>query len=388
MYIQRNIEPIVMSSLEHNPVTAILGPRQCGKSTLARHIIESYSKDAIYLDLERPSDLRKLDDAEWFLQSQKEKLICLDEIQRKPELFPVLRALSDDWGSNGHFLILGSASRDLIKQSSESLAGRISYKRLNPFQWNELHSKTTLENYLSRGGFPRSLLANNETLSFEWREDFITTFLERDLLLWSGFSPDTMRRLWQMLAHLNGQLINFSALGSALGVSHTTVRNYAELLAATFMVQLLPPYLTNTRKRLVKSPKIYLVDPGIANALLGIRNFAELAGHPTMGALWECTVLANLSTAFPQMQFYFYRTSKGEEIDFVIESKNKLIVIECKASVAPYISKGTHTAVNDINPALIVVVAPVEKGWPLNDKMVVANISEAIELISKTSGNN
>ncbi len=291
--------------------------------------------------------------------------------------------MTDDWGDNGHFLILGSASRDLIKQSSESLAGRISYKRRNPFQWTEIQLETTIEEYLSRGGFPRSLLTKSESDSFEWREDFITTYLESDLLLLSGFSPGTMRRLWQMLANLNGQLINFSALGSALGVSHTTVRNYTELLAATFMVQLLPPLLTNTRKRLVKTPKIYLIDPGIANALLGIRNFAELAGHPTMGALWECNVLTNLGTAFPQCQFYFYRTNKGEEIDFVIESNNKLFAIESKASVAPHLSKGTYTAINDLNPALTIVIAPVVKGWPINEKTIVANISEAIQILSE-----
>lgn len=240
-------------------------------------------------------------------------LICLDEIQRKPELFPVIRALTDNWGDNGHFLILGSVSRDLIKQNSESLAGRISYKRLNPFQWNEIQQITTLEEYLSRGGFPRSLLAKSESLSFEWREDFITTYLERDLLLWSGFSPDTMRRLWQMLADLNGQLINFSALGSALGVSHTTARNYTELLAASFMVQLLPPFLTNTRKRLVKSPKIYLIDPGIANALLGIRNFAELTGHPTMGAVWNVLFWQTSVKHFHNHSFIFIVPAKARK---------------------------------------------------------------------------
>jgi uncharacterized protein len=386
MYIQRTIEPIILSSLEHNPVTAILGPRQCGKSTLAKHVIDNLSQEAIYLDLERPSDLRKLDDAEWFLETQKEKLICFDEIQRKPGLFSTIRALVDEWGGNGHFLVLGSASRELIKQSSESLAGRISYKRLNPFQWNEISSLAKLEDYISQGGFPRSLLAKSDHLSFQWREDFITTFLERDLMLWSGFSPDTMRRLWQMLANLNGQILNYSNLGSALGVSHTTVRNYADLLSATFMIQLLPPYLANTQKRLVKTPKIYLGDSGIANALLGIRNFVQLAGHPTMGAVWESVVLTNLITAFPLMRFYFYRSSKGEEIDLVIESNDLLIAIECKASVAPHISKGTYKALDDLNPSLTLVVAPVEKGWQMNEKMAVANIPEAIRLISDKAG--
>jgi len=388
MYIHRAIEPDVLESLENNPVTAILGPRQCGKSTLAKYIIENFSKEAIYIDLERPSDLRKLDDAEWFLETQKEKLVCLDEIQRKPELFPTIRSLVDSWGVNGHFLVIGSASRELIKQSSESLAGRISYKRLNPFHWDEISTIAKLENYLTRGGFPRSLLAKSDQLSFQWREDFITTFLERDLLLWSGFSPDTMRRLWQMLANLNGQIINYSNLGSALGVSHTTVRNYVDLLSATFMVMLLPPYLANTNKRLVKTPKIYLGDQGLANALLGIKNFVQLTGHPTMGALWESAVLINLTSAFPQLRFCFYRTSKGEEVDFVIETDNDLIAIECKASVAPQISKGTYKAIDDLNPALTIVVTPVEKGWQMNEKIIIANISEAIRLISIKTGNN
>ena len=248
--------------------------------------------------------------------------------------------------------------------------------------WDEIGEMTKSEDYLARGGFPRSFLAKSDQISYQWREDFITTYLERDLLLWSGFSPDTMRRLWQMLANLNGQIINYSNLGSSLGVSHTTVRNYTDLLSATFMIQLLPPFLANTNKRLVKTPKIYLGDHGVANTLLGIKSFVELAGHPSMGALWESVVLNNLTSAFPKMRFYFYRTSKGEEVDFVIETDNDLIAIECKASVAPQISKGTYKAQDDLNVGLAIVVAPVEKGWQMNEKIIVANISEAIRLIS------
>jgi len=193
MYYNRLIEDEILQSIRSNPVTAILGPRQCGKSTLARQIAKKTGNEYIYLDLERPSDIQKLGDAEWFLGTQKDKLICLDEIQRKPDLFPLIRSLVDEWGGNGHFLVLGSASGELLKQSSESLAGRISYKRLTPFLYDEIKDHFKLADYMSRGGFPRSLLASGNKNSFEWREDFISTFLERDLLLWSGFSPHRAR---------------------------------------------------------------------------------------------------------------------------------------------------------------------------------------------------
>lgn len=203
-YLDRIIAADVRQGLKHYPVTAIVGPRQCGKSTLIRHLV-TYDRPVVYLDLERPSDLRKLDDPEWFLKNQRESVVCIDEVQRKPELFPLIRSLVDEWGGNGHFLVLGSASRDLLKQSSESLAGRITYKRLTPFLWTEIKGRVTIEEYLARGGFPRSLLQEDAAVSFAWREDFITSFLERDLLQWSGFSPATMRRLWQMLAHQTGR---------------------------------------------------------------------------------------------------------------------------------------------------------------------------------------
>ena len=308
MYIHRYVQPSLLKSIEHFPVTAVTGPRQCGKSTLVKHLLADY-KNSIYLDLERPSDLSKLDDAEWFLSTQKEKLICIDEIQRYPELFPLIRALVDEWNKPSCFLILGSASRDLLKQSSESLAGRISYKRLTPFLWDELGDNYTVEDYFSVGAFPRSLLAKTEEISYEWRESFITTFLERDLLQWAGFTPTTMRRLWQMLAHNNGKCVNFTTLASSLGVSAPTVRNYIDLLTGTFMVEVIPPYISNLGKRLVKAPKVYIADSGITAALLGLRNFVELSGHPAFGTIWEQIVLANLKGLYPNAEFFYYRTA-------------------------------------------------------------------------------
>jgi predicted AAA+ superfamily ATPase len=262
MYLHRQIITSINEGLANNPVVAILGPRQCGKSTFVKHILQNKT-ESVYLDLERPSDLAKLNDPEWFLASQRGRIICIDEIQRKPELFPLIRSLVDEWNSNGNFLILGSASVELIKQGSESLAGRIAFKRLTPFLLSEVPENTPLEQYLENGGFPRSYLAPSNRSSFDWRENFISTFLERDLLQWSGFSVGVMRRLWVMLAYNNGQLLNYSSLGNSLGISGSTVRNYIDLLEGTFMVEVLPPYFSNYGKRLVKSPKVYIADTGI-----------------------------------------------------------------------------------------------------------------------------
>jgi predicted AAA+ superfamily ATPase len=379
-YINRALEADIRTSLKRNPATAILGPRQCGKSTLARKILDEI-KPSVYLDLERPSDIQKLQDPEWFLGSQSDKLICLDEIQRYPELFPVLRSLIDAEGRNGMYIILGSASRDMLKQSSETLAGRISFKQLTPFLWEEVNASKTLEDYLSRGGFPRSLLAENDEASYEWRRDFIMTFLERDLLQFAGFTPATMRRLWQMLAHSNGQTVNYSSLGNSLGVSHTTIRNYIDLLEGAFMVRQVLPYFENTKKRIVKSPKVYITDTGLINALLGLKDFIQVAGHPGFGSLWETTVLVNLIGKFPDLDLSFYRNSQQQEIDFVLHLPNSRIAVECKATKSPRLSDGNYAALKDIEPDVLYIVCPVEEGYPLKPGIEVVSLQELIEKI-------
>lgn len=375
MYIHRYIEPSILKSLQNFPVTVVTGPRQCGKSTLVKHLLDAYP-ESIYLDLERPSDLRKLEDAEWFLTSQKDKLICIDEVQRQPELFPLIRSLVDEWNRPGCFLILGSASRDLLKQSSESLAGRISYKRLTPFLWEELENDYSVERYFSSGAFPRSLLAEDNDISFEWRESFITTFLERDLLQWAGFTPTTMRRLWQMLAHVNGQTVNYSTLATSLGVTSTTVKNYIDLLAGTYMVEVIPPYISNLGKRLVKAPKIYISDSGTTAALLGLRSFVELSGHPAFGSIWEQIVLSNLKGLYPDAEFFYYRTTNGAEIDFVMKIHNSVFAIECKASYSPSLSKGNYLAIEDIAPKYTFIVTPSPDGWSMKERMDVVSLAE------------
>lgn len=378
--ISRVLTDSLKHSLKHFPVTAILGPRQCGKSTLARYIISEWKTEAVYLDLERPSDLQKLEDAEWFLSRQKGKLVCLDEIQRKPELFPILRSVADQNGVEGQFLILGSASRDLIKQSSESLAGRIIYKRLTPFLWREVRSVTTLEDYMVKGGFPRSILAK-ERVSMEWRESFISTFLERDLLQFAGFNSVSMRRLWQMLAHSNGQTANFSALGSSLGFSHTSIRTYIDLLEGTFMVRQLKPYEGNTKKRLVKSPKVYITDSGLTTALLNLRSFEEAAGHPVFGSLWESVVIENVKGHYPSLNLSYYRSSHGNEIDLVITDGTNEIAVECKSTLSPSLRRGNYSAIEDINPVKTFVVIPAKEGFPLRENIDVVSLPELIKQI-------
>lgn len=380
MHYPRNLKIEINKALLNNPIVAIIGPRQVGKTSLAKKVIEEIAENQIYLDLEKPSDLQKLDNPEWFLAQQKGKLICLDEIQRKPEIFPLIRSLVDEWQGNGHFLVLGSASRELIMQSSETLAGRISYKELTPFLVSEIENDIQLEDYLVKGGFPRAILADNH-ISMEWRLDFISTFLERDLLFWSGFSTQTMRKLWQMTAHLNGQTINYELLSKSLNVSNATCRNYIELLSSTFMVNLIPPFESNVKKRIVKSPKIFLNDTGIVNSLLGIKDFEALAGSPAIGGIWELAIYANLKGHFPRANFYFYRTSNGAEIDLVMENLDKRFAIECKAGNHPKLSRGNWNAIEDINPNHVFIAAPVEKGWPVSENVNVVNITELIAAI-------
>jgi hypothetical protein len=365
----RLLESQVETRLSEVPVVALVGPRQCGKTTLANRIL-SHHPDSIRLDLERPSDLAKLADPEFFLSRHRDRLVCIDEVQRRPDLFPVLRALCDETGANGRFLLLGSASRDLLRQSSETLAGRIAYLRLTPFLFSETVG-VPLPAQLWRGAFPRSLLAATDEASSAWRESFAQTFLERDLLLWEGFSPGTMRRLWTMLAHENGETANFSRLGGSLGVSDHTVRRYIDLLQGAFMADAVPPFVSNLGKRLVKAPKVYLADTGLAASLLGLRSFEELYAHPGWGRIWEQFVLAQMRGHFPDAEISFYRTSNGTEVDFVLRRRGRTVAVECKASSAPAVTRGNTLALADIRPDRAFVAAPVAASYPLSAEWTV-----------------
>ena len=385
MYLPRELEAQLRTAVERFPVVAVTGPRQCGKSTLVRHV---FGRDdhVVYLDLERPSDLRKLDDAEWFFSANKDKLICLDEIQRHPELFPLIRSLVDEWNRPGCFVVLGSASRDLLKQSSESLAGRIVYKRLTPFLWDEVREHYSLEDYLSSGGFPRSLLAGDAAGSFEWRESFISTFVERDLALWAGFAPRTMTLLWTMLAHVNGQATDYSRLASSLGVSSVSVKRYIDLLASTYMLEVVLPDVSNLGKRLVKSPRVYVADSGILTALLGLQTFNDLIGHPSYGSVWEQTVLRTIRGAVPDAEVTYYRTSHGAEMDFVVRfvgegGHRHVIAVECKTSSASTLNQGNYNAIDDISPEHTYVVAQVRDRWSMAEGIDVVGLSDLAQAL-------
>ncbi len=371
---KRNLEPALLASLRHFPLVALLGPRQVGKTTLARNVARKIGH-AVYLDMERPSDAAKLADPELYLEPLANRLVILDEVQRRPELFPVLRSLVDAKRTNGRFLLLGSASPDLSRQASESLAGRIVYHELTPFTMSEVAAGTrdTRTMLWNRGGFPGSFLAPTNTRSFAWREAFIDTHLQRDLPALGVRIPATaLRRFWEMLAHYHGQLWNASKIAGSLGVSAPTAKHYLDTLEDTFMIRQLPPFAANLKKRLVKSPKIYLRDSGLLHALLRLGTHDDLLGHPVAGASWEGWVieqaLAASGTSGEHTSASFFRTAAGAEIDLVLDrpqGKHKRIALEIKRSSAPNPSKGFWSGIADIKPNAAYVVYPGKERYPL-----------------------
>lgn len=382
--INRRLLPQIERSLGDFPAVALLGPRQAGKTTLAR-IVASARPDSVHLDLERPSDLAKLSDPELFLSRHAGQFIVLDEIQRQPELFAVLRALIDAQRTPGRFLLLGSASPQLLRQASESLAGRICFHELAPFDVSEINpSHRQLQDFWLRGGYPLSWLAPSDASSFAWRESFISTHLERDIPAFGIRIPGTtLHRFWQMLAHLHGQLWNASRLAAGFGVSAPTVQHYLDILEATYMLRRLPPLQANLGKRLVKSPKVYLRDSGILHALLGIENLNDLAGHPIVGASWEGWVLEQIAQLIgAQWQLSFYRTASGAEMDVVATRGGRKIGFEIKFSSAPALSKGFWSALNDLQLDQAYVVAPVESGYPLAPNVEVVAATELANVLA------
>jgi hypothetical protein len=386
--ITRSLENRFNRALDSMPVVALLGPRQVGKTTLALEIAgKRLEKKWTYLDLELESDLSKLTDAESYLKGFEGRLLIIDEVQRRPELFPLLRGLVDARKRKGEktaqFLLLGSASRDLLYQSSESLAGRIRYLELSPFKVWELHQHDPLGFNVNklwfRGGFPDSYLAASDEDSWEWRNDFIATYVERDL---PGMGPRIpsarMKIFWTMLAHFHGQQIVYSSLGKSLEVSHTTIKTYLDILTDFYMVRQIQPWSGNTKKRLVKSPKIYLRDTGLLHKLLNIPSYESLLGNPMIGASWEGFVAENIILQLTdQWRYSYYRSSTQAEIDLVLEGPDDEVwAIEIKRSAAPQISRGFHTAAEDIKATRKFVVYPGSERFPMGQS------TEAIGLIA------
>ncbi len=384
--IARRLQQSIKDALDRQAAVAIIGPRQVGKTTLALAIAEQ--RESIYLDLESSQDRAKLSDPALFLRMYEDRLVILDEIHRMPELFQTLRGLIDEGRRRGRrtgrFLVLGSASIELLRQSGESLAGRIEYIDLGPLDALEVAGdQRDLVNLWLRGGFPDSFLAKNDSDSFKLRKSFIRTYLERDVLQFGPRIPaETLERLWTMLAHNQGAQLNALKLAGGLSVSAPTVTGYIDLLVDLLLVRRLRPFVANVGKRLVKSPRVYVRDSGIVHALLGIRDFDELAGHPVVGASWEGFVIENILAAAPEdTMSSFYRTTGGAEIDLVLElpAKNGLWAIEVKRGLAPKVEKGFHFACEDLKPDRRFVVYSGSEHYPL------ASGIEAIDLRSLAS---
>jgi len=377
--IPRFLDGHVRKALRQVPAVAILGPRQCGKTTLARHLVGNLP-EVLYLDLERPSDVSRLTDPEALFAANASRMICIDEIQRVPELFPVMRHAIDADRRPGRFLILGSASKELIRQSSETLAGRIRYLELTPFLLNEVVDDGDLETYWLKGGFPLSWIAPDEVASFEWRLDFIRDFLERDIpMLQSRIPAERIRRFWTMLAHIHGQLLNMASLAGALGVQGPTIRSYIDLLEGAFMVRRLVPYAANLKKRLVKSPKLYIRDSGVLHTLLNIPDRNSLLGHPIYGTSWEGFCLENiLARCKRTAQASFFRTVRGAEIDLILEQGRSRVAVEFKSSSAVKPQRGFWTALKDLSIERAWIIAPIQEGYPLQG-VRVASLQEFIE---------
>lgn len=381
--IKRKIQGAIEKSLKKYPVVGILGSRQVGKTTIAKKIQSTMKQKVIYLDLELPSDQNKLHDPELYLSQFTKNLVIIDEIQRMPSLFPLMRALVDQNRISGRFLILGSASPELIKHASESLAGRIIYYELTPFILQEIGYDKIQQLWL-RGGYPESYLSENDDISFTWREAFIKTYLEMDIPQLGIHVPAAqLRRFWTMLAHSHGQLWNASQIANSLGISAPTVRNYLDILEDTFIVRQLQPYHFNIKKRLIKSPKVYIRDPGLLHALLRHRIFEDLLSHPSLGSSWEGFVIEQIIGIIPDnWQAYFYRTNAGAEIDLLLfDNKNKPVAVEIKYSTSPKITKGFWNAFEDLSCKKGFVVYPGKESYPIGNNVFTLPIKNLIKIV-------
>jgi predicted AAA+ superfamily ATPase len=387
MMIPRRLTTALASALAEAPAVALLGPRQVGKTTMALELARM--RPAVYLDLESEADRTKLSEPELYLAQHADKLVILDEIQRRPELFQSLRGLVDaGWRrgqGKGHFLVLGPASIDLLKQSSESLAGRIRYLELGPLDAGEV-GRDHLDALWLRGGFPESLLAESDAASLRWRVDFIRNYLERDIpQIGPRIPAETLRRLWTMLAHSQGGLLNAAAFARALAIDGKTVASYLDLLVDLLLVRRLAPWHGNVRKRLVKSPKVYVRDSGLVHTLLGISDREALLAHPVAGGSWEGFGVESLIAAAPNgTEAYFFRTAAGAEIDLLLELPGQRApwAIAIRRGLAPKVERGFHLACDDVRPGRRLVVYGGAERFPLAENVEAVPLIDLCEEIT------
>jgi len=389
--ISRQFESTVRQKLLQTPAVVLLGPRQVGKTTLARTLAKDWSGGAVYLDLERPADRLRLEDADTYLRAQQGKLVILDEIHRAPGVFEILRGIIDDNRQaglrSGQFLLLGSAALDLMRQASETLAGRVAYIDMAPLSTSEAAAAGIADSTLwLRGGFPDSLLAPDDTQSLDWRRDFIRSYLERDVPMFAPRLPaQTIGRLWTMLAHNQGSVLNQARIASALGVANPTIDRYIDLLVDLQLVRRLRPWGANLGKRLVKSPKVYVRDSGLLHGLLELETLNGLLGHPVCGLSFEGHCIENLIQAAGSRRVpYFYRTQVGAEIDLVLEKGGQPeIAIEVKRAMAPSLEKGFAIACDDLQIAQRYVVYPGTERIPLRHGAQAIGLQELAALLAQ-----
>jgi predicted AAA+ superfamily ATPase len=385
--IERRISKTLVGLIDSNPAVALLGPRQVGKTTLAQDIGDT--RPSIYIDLESDAGRARLAEPELYLQQHEDKLVILDEVHRMPELFGNLRGLIDQGRRRGHrsarFLLLGSASIDLMRQSSESLAGRISYLEMTPIDAQEV-PPPDVDPLWTRGGFPESFLAASDQQSLRWRQDFIRSYLERDIpLLGPRIAAETLRRFWTMLVHQQGGLFNAAELARALGIDGKTVAAYLDLMVDLLLVRRLEPWFSNIGKRLVKSPRVYVRDSGILHALLGLADREQVLAHPVAGTSWEGFAIETLIASAPLgTTSNFFRTAAGAEIDLILTLPGgALWAIEIKRSLAPKVEKGFHNASLDLQPAQRFVVYPGNESFPIGGDVTVTPLQALAERLRK-----
>lgn len=399
MSITRNLYTSLLESLETFPVVGLVGPRQVGKTSLARELAQRLGTRAVMLDLERPTDVAKLNDPELFLEPLAHRLVILDEVQLRPDLFPVLRALVDADRRPGRFLVLGSAAPELMRQSSETLAGRVEFLELSPLSLEEIttaaktpatpptiptpHTFPLYNTLWLRGGFPNSYLSASDSASARWREAFVRSYLERDIpQLGIRVPAATLRRFWQMLAHHHGQLWNATSIAGSLGLTAPTVRHYLDILESTFMVRVLQPHHANLGKRLVKSPKVYLRDSGVLHALLNLPTYSDLLGHPVLGASWEGFVMEQILAQAPAgTRPSFFRTASGNELDLLLELPGgRLCAIEIKHSLTPKLGRGFYEALEALGLTSGFVVAPVAEAYAMSKQVRVLPVGQVKQI--------
>jgi uncharacterized protein len=379
--IQRELQETIASSLKKYPVVGLIGSRQAGKTTLAKIISQAYPQ-SVYIDLELPSDLNKLQSPELYLRQFTTKLVIIDEIQRMPDLFPLIRALVDQRRVGGRFLILGSASPELIRHASESLAGRIVYHELSPLSLVE-SGQDKMDQLWLRGGYPLSFLAGTDEESMGWRDAFIRTYLEMDLpQLGIRVPAPQIRRFWTMLAHLHGQLWNASRIAGSLGLTAPTVKHYLGILEETFIAGSLFPYFANVKKRLIKSPKVYIRDSGLLHALLRIKTIEDLRSHPVAGSSWEGFVIEQIRRRIDHGgEGFYYRTGAGAEIDLVLlDRRNRPIAVEIKYSATPAVTKGFWNAMDDLSCRRGYVIYPGDQAYPLSERLTAVPLKQMADL--------